>query len=40
MLKEEVNSNNSRTESDRKVNVQNKAFSVSPAELRHRTNQI
>jgi hypothetical protein len=35
MFKEEVNSNNSRIESDKKVNIQNKAFSVSPTELRH-----
>jgi hypothetical protein len=40
MLMDEVNSNNSRTESDRKVNIQNKEFSVSSAELRHTTNQI
>ena len=40
MLKEDMNSNNPRTESDNKVNVQNKAFSVSPAELRRAANQI
>jgi hypothetical protein len=40
MLMEEVNSNNSRTESDRKVHIQNKAFSVTSAELRLTTNKI
>ena len=40
MLKEEANINHSRTENDRKVNVQNKAFSFSPVELRSITNRI
>jgi hypothetical protein len=33
MLMEKVNINNSRTEIDRKLNIQNKEFSVSSAEL-------